>query len=82
MSTRKEENNNQSNSGWLDGLGSYYNSAKDTFWGKAVPQMNKDAGGFYDTSFWDASQWQQFGGKVVLLVTMVNYIMQMVQLLM
>lgn len=62
MSTRKDENN--SNSGdWLDSLGSYYNSAKDTFWGKDVPIMNKGAGGFYDTDFWDASQWQQFGGK-------------------
>ena len=39
------------------GLGSF----KDTFWGKSVPMMNKDAGGFYDTSFWDASQWQKFG---------------------
>ena len=63
MSTRKDENNSQSSSGWLDGLGSYYNSAKDTFWGKSVPQMNKGAGGFYDTNFWDANQWQQFGGK-------------------
>ena len=62
MSTRKDENKSQSN-GWLDSLGSYYNSAKDTFWGKDVPIMNKDAGGFYDTSFWDASQWQKFGGK-------------------
>ena len=61
MSTRKDENNSQSNSGWLDGLGSYYNSAKDTFWGKSVPIMNKDAGGFYNTDFWDASQWQKFG---------------------
>ena len=62
MSTSEKKNN--SNSGdWLDGLGSYYNSAKDTFWGKEVPQMSKDAGGFYDTSFWDNSQWQQFGGK-------------------
>ena len=60
MSTRKEESNNQS-SGFLDGLGSIYGKAKDTFWGKSVPQMNKDAGGFYDTSFWDASQWQKFG---------------------
>ena len=63
MSTRKDGNNSQSNTGWLDGLGSTYNSAKDTFWGKAVPQMGKDAGGFYNTDFWDASQWQQFGGK-------------------
>ena len=62
MSTRRDENNSQGNE-WLDGLGSYYNSAKDTFWGKAVPIMNKGAGGFYDTSFWDNSQWQQFGGK-------------------
>ena len=62
MSTRKDENNSQGNS-FIDGLGSYYNSAKDTIWGKAVPQMNKGAGGFYDTNFWDANQWQQFGGK-------------------
>ena len=25
--------------------------------------MNKGAEGFYDTSFWDPSQWQQFGSK-------------------
>ena len=62
MSTRKDENKSQSN-GWLDGLGSYYNSAKDTFWGKDVPIMNTGAGGFYDTNFWDANQWQQFGSK-------------------
>ena len=62
MSTRKDENNNEGNN-FLDGLGSIYDGAKDTVWGKAVPQMSKDAGGFYDTSFWDPSQWQQFGGK-------------------
>ena len=62
MSTRKEENNSYGSS-VLDGLGSIYGSAKDTLWGKAIPQMSKDAGGFYDTSFWDNSQWQQFGGK-------------------
>ena len=62
MSTRKDENNSYGSS-VLDGLGSAYNSTKDTLWGKAVPQMNKGAGGFYDTSFWDNSQWQQFGGK-------------------
>ena len=44
-----------------EGLGNIFGKAKDTIWGKAVPQMNKDAGGFYDTSFWDASQWQKFG---------------------
>ena len=64
MTTPTKENNSQSNSGnWLDGLGSVYGNVKDTLGGKAVPRMNKDAGGFYDTSFWDASQWQQFGGK-------------------
>ncbi len=63
MSTRKDENNSQSSSEWLDGLGNIYGKAKDTFWGKDVPIMNKGAGGFYDTSFWDASRWQQFGGK-------------------
>ena len=62
MSTRKDENNSYGSS-VLDGLGSIYGSAKDTLWGKSVPQMSKDAGGFYDTSFWDSSQWQQFGGK-------------------
>ena len=62
MSTPTKENNNQSKS-FVDGLGSMYGSAKDTIWGKAVPQMNKGAGGFYDTNFWDANQWQQFGGK-------------------
>ena len=62
MSTRKDENNSYGSS-VLDGLGSIYGSAKDTLWGKAVPQMNKGAGGFYDTSFWDAPQWQQFGSK-------------------
>ena len=63
MSTRKDGNNSQSNNDWLDGLGSIYGSVKDTIWGKTVPQMSKGAGGFYDTSFWDNSQWQQFGGK-------------------
>ena len=62
MSTRKDENNSYGSS-VLDGLGSIYGSAKDTLWGKAIPQMSKDAGGFYDTSFWDPSQWQQFGSK-------------------
>ena len=62
MSTRKDENNSYGSS-VLDGLGSIYGSAKDTLWGKSVPQMSKDAGGFYDTSFWDNSQWQQFGSK-------------------
>ena len=62
MSTRREENNNQSSSS-VNGLGSIFGSVKDTVWGKAVPRMSKDAGGFYNTSFWDAPQWQQFGGK-------------------
>ena len=62
MSTREEGSNNQSSS-FLDGLGSIYGKSKDTFWGKSVPMMNKDAGGFYDTNFWDANQWQQFGSK-------------------
>ena len=62
MSTLENENNSYGSS-VLDGLGSIYGSAKDTVWGKAVPQMSKDAGGFYDTSFWDPSQWQQFGSK-------------------
>lgn len=62
MATPTKENNSQSNS-FVDGLGSIYGSAKDTIWGKAVPQMNKGAGGVYDTSFWDAPQWQQFGSQ-------------------
>ena len=43
------------------GLGSIFGDFKNTIWGRSVPIMNKDAGGFYDTSFWDASQWQKFG---------------------
>ena len=62
MSTQQVTNNNQEKS-FTDSLGSYYKGAKDMLWGKAVPQMNKDAGGFYDTSFWDAPQWQQFGSQ-------------------
>lgn len=62
MSTRKDENNSYGSS-VLDGLGFIFGNAKDTLWGKSVPIMSKDAGGFYDTSFWDPSQWQQFGGK-------------------
>ncbi len=60
MSTRKEENNSYGSS-FVDGLGNIYGKAKDTIWGKSVPIMNKDAGGFYNTDFWDASQWQKFG---------------------
>ena len=62
MSTRKEENNNQED-GFFDGLGSIYGSVKDTVWGKAVPMMNKDAGGFYNTDFFNPDQWRQFGEK-------------------
>ena len=62
MSTRKEENNSYGSS-FGDGLGSIFGKAKDTIWGKSVPMMNKDAGGFYNTDFWDPSQWQQFGSK-------------------
>lgn len=58
MSTRKEENNSYDGS-FVKGLG----SIKDTIWGKSVPIMNKDAGGFYDTNFWNPSQWQEFGSK-------------------
>ena len=60
MSTRKEENNSYGSS-FGEGLGNIYGKAKDTIWGKSVPMMNKDAGGFYNTDFWDASQWQKFG---------------------
>ena len=62
MSTREEENKSQSN-GWLDGLGSIY----DTIWGKSVPIMNKDAGGFYQMDFFNPDQWIEFtnkGGKI------------------
>ena len=60
MSTRKEKNKSQSNE-WLDGLGYISGKAKDTILGKSVPIMNKDAGGFYNTDFWNPSQWQKFG---------------------
>ena len=62
MSTRRDENYSQG-SDWLDGLGSYYNSAKDALWGKTVPIMNSDAGGFYKMDFWNDSQWNQFADK-------------------
>ena len=58
MSTREEENNSYDGS-FVEGLG----SIKDTIWGKSVPIMNKDAGGFYKMDFWDANQWRQFGDK-------------------
>ena len=60
MSTRKEENSNYGSS-FGEGLGSIFGNAKDTIWGKSVPIMNKDAGGIYNTDFWDAAQWQKFG---------------------
>ena len=66
MSTRKDEDNNYGSS-VSDGLGSIYGSVKDTVWGKAVPQMSKDAGGFYDTDFFNPDQWIKFtekGGKI------------------
>ena len=62
MSTRKEENSNYGSS-FGEGLGSIFGNAKDTIWGKSVPIMSKDAGGFYDTNFWNPSQWQEFGSK-------------------
>ena len=62
MSTRKEENNSYGSS-FGDGLGSIFGKAKDTIWGKSVPIMNKDAGGFYKMDFWNDSQWQKFGDK-------------------
>ena len=62
MSTREDRNNNQSG-GFTSGLGSLYGGVKDTIWGKSVPIMNTDAGGFYNTDFWNASQWQDFGSK-------------------
>ena len=62
MSTRKEENKNY-DSGFGEGLGSIFGNAKDTIWGKSVPIMSKDAGNFYDTNFWNPSQWQEFGSK-------------------
>ena len=60
MSTQQVTNNNQGKS-FTDSLGSYYKGAKDMIWGKSVPMMNKDAGGIYNTDFWDAAQWQKFG---------------------
>lgn len=62
MSTRKEENNNYGSS-FGEGLGSIFGKAKDNIWGKSVPIMNKDAGGFYKMDFWNDSQWQKFGEK-------------------
>jgi hypothetical protein len=62
MSTREEENNSYGGS-FGDGLGSIFGKAKDTIWGKSVPIMNSDAGGFYNTNFWNPSQWQEFGSK-------------------
>ena len=62
MSRREEENKNYDSS-FGEGLGSIFGNAKDTIWGKSVPIMNKDAGGFYKMDFWDANQWQQFGSK-------------------
>lgn len=62
MSTRKEESNNQS-SGFTSGLGSVFGDLKDTFWGKSVPMMNKDAGGYYKMDFWNDNQWNQFADK-------------------
>ena len=60
MSTREEESNNYS-SGFGDGLGSIYGKTKDTIWGKSIPTMDTDAGGFYNTDFWNDTQWQKFG---------------------
>ena len=62
MSTREEENNSYGGS-FGDGLGSIFGKAKDTIWGKSVPIMNSDAGGFYKMDFWNPSQWQEFGSK-------------------
>ena len=62
MSTRKEENNSYDGS-FGDGLG----FIKDTIWGKSVPIMNKDAGGFYQMDFFNPDQWIEFtnkGGKI------------------
>ena len=62
MSTREEENSNYGSS-FGEGLGSIFGNAKDTIWGKSVPIMNKDAGGFYKMDFWNDSQWNQFANK-------------------
>ena len=62
MSTRKEENNIYDGS-FGKGLG----FIKDTIWGKSVPIMNKDAGGFFETDFFNPDQWIKFtehGGKI------------------
>ena len=62
MSTREEENNSYGSS-FGEGLGSIYDGVKDTIWGTSVPQMSKDAGGFYNTDFFSPEQWQQFGSQ-------------------
>ena len=62
MSTREDTTKNQEIS-FTDSLGNYYNTAKDSLWGKSVPIMNKDAGGFYKMDFWNDSQWNQFANK-------------------
>ena len=62
MSTQQVTNNNQEKS-FTDSLGSYYNTAKDAIWGKSVPMMNKDAGGYYKVDFWNDNQWNQFANK-------------------
>lgn len=62
MSNLENKKKNE-DSGFLDGLGNIYGGVKDTVWGKSVPQMSKDAGGFYKMDFWNDSQWQKFGAK-------------------
>lgn len=50
-----------------EGLGNLFSGIKDTIWGKSVPIMNKDAGGFYKMDFWNDNQWQKFAeldGKI------------------
>ena len=49
------------------GLGPIFGKAKDIIWGKSVPMMNKDAGGFYKMDFFNPDQWIKFveqGGKI------------------
>ena len=66
MSTRKEENSSQS-SGWLDGLGSIYDGAKDFVWGTPTYSLTKNSEGVYNADLFGdgntATGWQAFTDK-------------------
>ena len=67
MSTKKSASKAAVSDSNPEGLGNLFSVVKDTLWGKSVPMMLKDAGGLYDKSFWDPSQWVKFteqGGKI------------------